>query len=88
MIAVSIALGFALPYLLLQDYYLFYWHKTKPVSIPSDYIHCASVTIIVVAHNESKSIGTCLQGILKQTYPHHLMEIIVINDHSTDDTIN
>ena len=88
MIAVSIALGFALPYLLLQAYYLFYWHKTKPVSIPSDYIHCASVTIIVVAHNESKSIGTCLQGILKQTYPHHLMEIIVINDHSTDDTIN
>ena len=32
MIAVSIALGFALPYLLLQAYYLFYWHKTKTVS--------------------------------------------------------
>ena len=88
MIAVSIALGFALPYLLLQAYYLFYWHKTKPVSIPSDYIGSASVTIVVVAHNESKSITSCLQGILKQAYPAHLMEIIVINDHSTDDTIN
>lgn len=88
MTAVLIALGFSIPYLLLQAYYLFYWHKTKPVTIPSDYIYSASVTIIVVAHNESKSIGTCLQGILQQAYQTHLMEIIVINDHSTDDTIN
>ena len=88
MTVVLIALGFALPYLLLQAYYLFYWHKTKPVSIPSDYIGSASVTIVVVAHNESKSITSCLQGILKQAYPAHLMEIIVIDDHSTDATID
>lgn len=88
MIAVLIALGFAIPYLLLQTYYLFYWHKTKSVSIPSDYIHSVPVTVIVVAHNESKSIGFCLQGILQQAYPNHLMEIIVINDHSTDTTTN
>lgn len=88
MIAVLIALGFAIPYLLLQVYYLFYWHKTKPVSIPSDYIPSASVTIIVVAHNESKSIGPCLRSILQQSYPAHLLEIIIINDHSTDATIS
>jgi poly-beta-1,6-N-acetyl-D-glucosamine synthase len=88
MIVVLIALGFAIPYLLLQTYYLFYWAKTIPVSIPSEYIHSASVTVVVVAHNEAKSIGTCLQGILQQAYPNHLMEIIVINDHSTDTTIN
>lgn len=88
MTVVLIALGFAIPYLLLQAHYLFYWHKTKPVSIPLDYIPSASVTIIVVAHNESKSIGTCLQGILQQSYPAHLMEIIVIDDHSTDATID
>ncbi|HSF87905.1 MAG TPA: glycosyltransferase [Saprospiraceae bacterium] len=87
MIAVSIALGFALPYLLLQAYYLFYWYKTKPASIPSDYLGSTSVTIVVVAHNESKSISSCLQGILQQAYPAHLMEIIVIDDHSTDTTI-
>ncbi len=88
MTVVLIALGFAIPYLLLQAYYLFYWHKTKPVTIPSDYIPDASVTIIVVGHNEAKSIGTCLQGVLQQTYPTHLMEIIVINDHSSDTTIS
>lgn len=88
MTVVLIALGFALPYLLLQAYYLFYWHKTKPVSIPSDYIGSASATIVVVAHNESKSITSCLQGILQQAYPAHLMEIIVIDDHSTDATID
>ncbi len=88
MAVVLIALGFAIPYLLLQIYYLFYWHKTKTASIPLDYIHSASVTIIVVAHNESKSIASCLQGILQQTYPAHLMEIIVIDDHSTDATID
>jgi len=88
MIPVSIALGFSISYLLLQAYYLFYWHKTKPVSIPSDYIGSASATIVVVAHNESKSITSCLEGILQQTYPTHLMEIIIIDDHSTDATID
>jgi biofilm PGA synthesis N-glycosyltransferase PgaC len=86
MITLWIALGFSFLYLLLQGYYLFYWHITKSILLPSDYILDAAVTIIVVAHNESKYISACLEGILQQAYPSHLVNVIVINDHSTDET--
>lgn len=43
-------------------------------------------SIIIPARNESDCIEGCLHAILQQDYPAHLYEIIVINDHSTDDT--
>ncbi len=43
-------------------------------------------SIIIPARNEAENIGNCLQDLLSQNYPAHLVEIIVINDHSTDDT--
>ena len=45
-----------------------------------------SVSILVPARNESANIAFTLKALIAQHYPHHLMEIIVINDHSTDDT--
>jgi 1,2-diacylglycerol 3-beta-glucosyltransferase len=44
------------------------------------------VSVIVAARNEEDHIGECLQSILRTTYPAHLMEIIVVNDGSTDRT--
>ncbi len=45
-------------------------------------------SIIIPARNEEKNIGNCLQKILQQNYPAHLFEVIVIDDHSTDNTAN
>ncbi len=45
-----------------------------------------SVTIILAAHNEEKSISGCLDSLLAQDYPHELMTIIAVNDRSTDGT--
>jgi chlorobactene glucosyltransferase len=42
------------------------------------------VTVIVPARNESRNIAACLQSILASSYPQ--LEVIVVNDHSTDDT--
>lgn len=42
------------------------------------------VSIIVPAYQEEHRIGRCLQSILNSTY--HNLEIIVVNDGSTDDT--
>jgi poly-beta-1,6-N-acetyl-D-glucosamine synthase len=86
MMALWIALGFSVLYMLLQAYYLFYWHKTPKHSTPADSPAKDGVTIVLVARNEEKTISACLQGILQQLYPPHLMEIIVVDDHSTDDT--
>lgn len=45
-----------------------------------------SFSVIIPARNEAHHIGACLKGILQQSYPPALLEVIVINDHSTDTT--
>ncbi len=88
MIALWIALGFSLLYALLQAYYLVYWNKTPTLSIPSSSPQYEGVTIVIIAHNEAPSIEACLDGLLHQLYPDHLFEIIVVDDHSTDSTLD
>jgi len=44
------------------------------------------VSIIIAARNEEASIEQCLSSIIQQNYPKHLMEIIVVDDASTDQT--
>jgi len=45
-----------------------------------------SVSIIVPAHNEAAVIDRCLNSIKAQDYPHDKLEIIVVDDGSTDGT--
>ncbi len=44
------------------------------------------VSIIIPARNEAANIERCLQSILANDYPTSLLEIIVVDDHSTDKT--
>lgn len=44
------------------------------------------VSIIVTARNEEKNITRCLKSLVQQNYPVNLVEIIVVNDRSTDRT--
>ncbi|SFG64323.1 glycosyltransferase family 2 protein [Pedobacter insulae] len=44
------------------------------------------VSILVAARNEEAHIGKTITDLLAQNYPTELVEIIIINDHSTDDT--
>lgn len=84
-------LTFILSYALLCGYalliliYLMGWllikeHKVA-LSEPSQYF-----TILIPARNEAKVIGDCLNSILAQEYPADKYEVIVIDDHSEDDT--
>lgn len=43
------------------------------------------VTVIVTSYNSSKTIVSCINSLLEQTWPN--LEIIVIDDASTDDTL-
>ncbi|HMT73076.1 MAG TPA: glycosyltransferase [Chitinophagaceae bacterium] len=45
-----------------------------------------SISIIIPARNEEASIGTLLRSLQEQDYPKHLFELIVVDDHSTDNT--
>ena len=46
-----------------------------------------SITVIIPARNEEKNIGNCLSSLWEQNYPPNLLEIIVVNDFSTDRTV-
>ncbi|MEL6656600.1 MAG: glycosyltransferase [Bacteroidota bacterium] len=61
-----------------QAYQLNYsFPKTTPIP---------QFSILIPARNEAAGIQACLQSILMQDYPAHKMELIVIDDHSDDDT--
>jgi cellulose synthase/poly-beta-1,6-N-acetylglucosamine synthase-like glycosyltransferase len=44
------------------------------------------VSVIVAARNEEERIGPCLESLIALVYPRELLEIIVIDDGSTDAT--
>src|ERR1035437_8364464 len=44
------------------------------------------VTVIIPARNEAKNMDHILQAVLKQNYPKELLEIIVVDDDSSDGT--
>lgn len=46
------------------------------------------VTIGLCVKNNAKTINEALSGITKQTFPHELIEVIVVDGHSQDDTMN
>jgi len=47
-----------------------------------------TVSIIIPSYNEEENIDRCLMSVKAQTYPHDRMEIIVVDDGSSDNTVN
>src|SRR5436305_10460995 len=45
-----------------------------------------SVTILICARNEEKNIDACLESLSRLNYPSELLEILVVDDCSTDST--
>jgi cellulose synthase/poly-beta-1,6-N-acetylglucosamine synthase-like glycosyltransferase len=64
-----------------------YWltWRSIPSFIPSD-SSSVKISVIIPARNEEENIGELLAALQKQTYPAGLFEIIVVDDHSTDQT--
>lgn len=56
---------------------------------PSNIVNQLStkVSVIVIARNEAKHIASCLQSIATNEYPNELFEIILMDDHSEDGTV-
>lgn len=46
------------------------------------------VSVIIPTKNSEKTLGECLKSLKNQTYPKNKYEIIIIDDHSTDRTVD
>lgn len=80
-----ISLVLALAYAVLMLLYRSGWQRQplfRAGAVPGD----TKVSVIVPARNEAPNIGACIDSILAQDYPPVLLEVIVIDDHSTDAT--
>jgi cellulose synthase/poly-beta-1,6-N-acetylglucosamine synthase-like glycosyltransferase len=61
------------------------WSKLK-------YFHAAegqcktTVSVLIAARNEEDSIKNTIEDVLAQDYPKHLVQFIIVDDHSTDRT--
>jgi len=61
------------------------WIRIKPFNkIEKEF--SSKVSILVPARNEEPNIRQCLEDIQKQNYPKDLLEVIIIDDHSFDNT--
>lgn len=53
---------------------------------PADPSHQPTVTIVIAARNETENIRRCLDSMIALTYPRTLLEVVVVDDRSTDGT--
>lgn len=72
-------------YIILR--YMEGWKALPSWDIPTNFQVSTTVTILIPARNEAENIQACLQAIFNQHYPKSLLQIIVIDDHSTDNII-
>ena len=73
-----ISLALLLPYVALIVYYCQSWLQIPPYS-PVDGTSAKNstfITVIIVARNEEKNIGNCVESITKQIYPGNLFGTI------------
>ena len=74
-------------YISLLLYYRWAWNNI-PVFKPSTLNRTTStlISIIIPARNEAENLTALLESISAQTYPAHLFEVLIIDDHSTDNS--
>jgi biofilm PGA synthesis N-glycosyltransferase PgaC len=72
-------------YIIIMMAYKNEWNEIEEVHTLAN--NCSTtVSIIIPARNEAKNIANLLQDITNQIYPKELIEVIIIDDFSEDDT--
>lgn len=74
-------------HVVLMLLYRYGWKKQPEFKIPSGWHPVTKISVIIPARNEAQNIGACLDSLITQKYPQELFEVIVVDDHSSDDTI-
>ena len=72
-------------YALLIIRYTLGWYKVKTITNKE---FTPKVSIVIAMRNEENEVERLLQNLQSQIYPTDKLELILVNDHSTDNTFN
>ena len=67
---------------------LWVWGRIRPRPVKSDDAFTPSVSIILPVHNEAAGLEAKLSNLLELDYPADRLEVCVISDGSTDETVS
>lgn len=73
-----------LVYVGLVLYMRFGWYRTGLSIVRTKETSLKKVSVLIAARNEEDNIGRTLDCLVAQSYPKEFLEVIVIDDHSTD----
>ncbi len=62
------------------------WLLQSEFTVPPNYEPATRITVVIPARNEAANIGPCIESVLAQIYSSYLLEVIVVDDHSEDNT--
>ena len=82
----TVSIIFSVFYIFFMATYAHFWRKLPFFSIPENFIPRTLISVLIPARNEANNIVDCLDSILKNNFPENFLEIIVIDDHSDDET--
>lgn len=74
-------------YAVIMTMYYHYWTSTSEFE-DVNLNPTQKVSVIIPVRNESANIGHLIQDLFEQDYPQELIEIIVVDDFSEDDTLH
>ena len=63
------------------------WKAIVPFTVAEDFVPHTGITVLIPARNEEANLTVCIESLLAQDYPAALREIIVVDDHSVDATV-
>lgn len=86
MIFILISILLLIPYAALLYYYRNAWLSIPAFEPVDDLQELPFVSVIISARNEELKIGDCIRSLIGQSYPAGNFEVIIINDHSEDNT--
>jgi cellulose synthase/poly-beta-1,6-N-acetylglucosamine synthase-like glycosyltransferase len=74
-------------YSLLIIYYTQSWKTIEHFDAEiANFTPLTKISVVIPARNEEKSLIHCIDAVINQSYPKGLLEIIVVDDFSTDNT--
>ncbi len=78
--------GLGAGYALLTAWYLHCWREEPDWVPPEDAAPQTRLSVIVPMRNEAAALPACLEALSRQRYPRQLWELIVVDDHSEDES--